>query len=309
MLILQSVVRAQPHTVAMTVDDLPFASGLPSPLSSGEAKKAMQVNETILRAFSHHHVPAMGFVIGRHAEQLGLTVSKEILRQWIRPGFDLGNHLYSHPDVNDLSVEQAEREITSGEAIFAPLLKSVSRTPQFLRFPFNHTGDTKEKRDAIAAFMSTRGYRLAPCTIDNSDYDFNKTYALALARHDDQAAAKVRVDYIAYTEAEIDWYTALNKQIFGYEPPHIMLLHDSPLNADTIEKMLLLFTKRGYTFITLEEAEKDPAYAVPDTYVTKFGPMWGYRWAQELHVKVNGRGEPEPPAWIDQYAKNHSPDH
>lgn len=291
----------------MTVDDLPFVSGLPSPLSSAEAKKAMQVNERILRAFSRRHIPATGFVNGQHAEQLGLPVSSEILRQWIRPGFDLGNHLYSHPDVNDLSVEQAKQEITRGEAAFAPLLKSVSRNPQFLRFPYNHTGDTKEKHDAIAAFMSARGYLLAPCTIDSSDYEFNRTYVLALVRHDEQAAAKVRADYISYTEREIDWYATLNKQVFGYEPPQIMLLHDNPLNADTIEKVLSLFARRGYTFISLEEAVKDPAYAVPETYVTKFGPMWGYRWAQELHVKVNGRGEPDPPSWIDQYAKNHRP--
>ncbi len=291
----------------MTVDDLPFVSGFQTPLTPADAKNAMQVTETILGALAHHHVPATGFVIGQHAEQLGLPASTKILKQWIRPGFDLGNHMYSHPDVNDLSVEQIEQEITRGEAAFAPLLERISRRPQFLRFPYNHTGDTKEKHDAIAGFMSAHGYRLAPCTIDTSDYEFNRTYALALARHDNQAAAKVRADYIAYSAAEIDWYAALDKTVFGYEPPEIMLLHDNPLNANTIKELLSLFAKRGYKFVTLNEAVKDSAYAVPETYITKFGMMWGYRWAQELHVKVNGRGEPDPPAWIGQYVKNHVP--
>jgi len=49
-LVFPWVVTAQTHSVAMTVDDLPFVSGFPSPLSSVEAKKAMQVNETILQA-------------------------------------------------------------------------------------------------------------------------------------------------------------------------------------------------------------------------------------------------------------------
>lgn len=296
-LLLASVVRAQQRTVSITVDDLPFASGVPGPLTAASATKAVQVNRAILHAFTRHHVPATGFVIGQSAEQLGLPVSKKILAQWIRPGFDLGNHFYSHADVNDLSVEQIQQEITRGEDI-------LSRRPRFLRFPYNHTGDTKEKHDAIAAFLAARGYQSAPCTIDSSDYKFNAAYVLAVAHHDERTAARVRAAYLAYTGTEIDWYTALDRQVFGYDPPHIMLLHDSPLNADTIEGILQLFRQRGYAFITLPEALNDKAYAVPETWVTKFGPMWGYRWAQELGVKVNGRDEPDPPAWIDQYLKN-----
>jgi peptidoglycan/xylan/chitin deacetylase (PgdA/CDA1 family) len=300
--------NAQTRTVAMTVDDLPFVSGFPSPLTVADGEKASQVNEAILRAFARDHVPATGFVIERHATQLGTSVSKKILSQWLQPGFDLGNHLYSHADVNDLSVEQIEEEITRGEATIALLLKGISRKPEFLRFPFNHTGDSKEKHDAVAAFLSARGYRTAPCTIDNSDYLFNATYVLALARHDAEAAARVRADYIAYTETEIDWYTKVNKQVFGYEPPHIMLLHDNQLNADTIDEVISLFSRRGYTFVTLAEAMKDPAYAVAETDISAYGPMWGYRWARELHVTVNGRDEPDPPAWINQYAKDHGAD-
>jgi hypothetical protein len=37
--------KAQSHTVAMTVDDLPFVSGNPQPLNPSDAKGAVQVNE------------------------------------------------------------------------------------------------------------------------------------------------------------------------------------------------------------------------------------------------------------------------
>jgi peptidoglycan-N-acetylglucosamine deacetylase len=289
----------------MTVDDLPFVSGNPQPITPHDAKRALQVNQQILRAFAAQHIPATGFVIEKHIQQLGIQPGTKILRMWIRPGFDLGNHMYSHPDVNSLSIEQVEEEITQGETTIKLLLQSVSRRPEFLRFPYNHTGDTKEKHDAIAAFMSAHGYRLAPCTIDNTDYEFNQTYVLALARRDRQAAAKIRTAYIAYTGAEIDWYTALDKQVFGDDPPHVMLLHDSSLNGDTIEKVISLFNQRGYKFVTLADALQDHAYSVPETFITRYGPMWGYRWAQVLHVKVSGRDEPNPPAWLDQYVKDH----
>ncbi len=301
MLLVPRVLNAQTRTVAVTVDDLPFASGIPSPLGPADAKKATHVNKKILQVLARNATPATGFVIERNVEQIGVIPGRKILKQWVAQGFDLGNHLYSHPDVNSLSAEQIESEITRGEATIAPLLASVSRRPEFLRFPYNHTGNTQEKHGAIAAFMNAHGYRLAPCTIDNSDYIFNTAYVLALARNEKQTATKIRASYIAYTGLEIDWYTALDKQVFGYEPPHIMLLHDSPLNADMIEAVLLLFKQRGYRFVSLAEALKDPAYAVPETFITRFGPMWGYRWATELHVKVNGRDEPDPPDWVSRY--------
>ena len=34
----------------------------------------------------------------------------------------------------------------------------------------------------------------------------------------------------------------------------------------------------------------------------RFGPMWGYRWARDRGVRVNGALEKEPPAWVADYA-------
>ena len=226
-----------------------------------------------------------------------------MLREWTRGEFDLGNHTYSHPDVNQFSVAQIEDEIIRGETSFVPLMKQAGKTPKFFRFPMNHTGDIKEKHDQIAMFLTQRGYRLATCTIDNSDYLFNSAYVRMLARHDDSSARRLRSEYLSYTSTEVDYYAGLNKQVLGYEPPQVMLLHDNRLNADMIKQLLALFEKKQYKFISLDRAQSDPAYQIPDTYITKYGPMWGYRWASERGVKVNGRLEPEPPEWITQYGK------
>jgi peptidoglycan-N-acetylglucosamine deacetylase len=301
LLLAFTAVHAQGPTIAMTVDDLPFASGKSGPPSTGDARHAAAVKKAILQAFTRHQIPATGFVIEKTAEELGIDVSTSILRQWTRPGFDLGNHFYSHPDVNGLTAPEIEQEITSGETTFGPLL-NVHRQPMFLRFPYNHTGDTAEKHDAVAAFIAARGYSLAPCTIDNSDYEFTDAYVFALDRHDQRTAAKIEAEYVTYTGLEIDYYTKLNKTVLGYAPPHVMLLHDSPLNARAIEAVIMLFQTRGYRFVSLTEALKDPAYSIPEI-VTKYGPMWGYRWANERKVSVRGFNEPQPPSWIEEYVK------
>jgi len=86
--------------------------------------------------------------------------------------------------------------------------------------------------------------------------------------------------------------------VLGYEPPAIMLLHVNRLNAVTLDRILTLFEEAGYGFTTLEAAQADPAYQKPLTAATKFGPMWGYRWARDNTIKIDGSTEKEPPEWI-----------
>jgi peptidoglycan/xylan/chitin deacetylase (PgdA/CDA1 family) len=296
------LVFAQNRRVAITVDDLPYAAGGPA-VSSSDAAVAKEINQSILSALRRHHAPVTGFMVQKRAEELGIASGTEILREWTKGEFDLGNHTYSHLDSNELSVAQIEDEIIRGEASLVALMKEAGKKTTFFRFPQNHTGDTKEKHDQVATFLSQHGYHLATCTIDNSDFLFNSAYVRMLSRHDTSSAEKLRREYLSYTDTEIDYYARLNKQVLGYEPPQVMLLHDNQLNADVIDQLLVLFEKKQYKFVSLERAQSDPVYQIPDTYITKYGPMWGYRWAAVRGVKVNGRLEPEPPEWVLQYGK------
>jgi hypothetical protein len=111
---------------------------------------------------------------------------------------------------------------------------------------------------------------------------------------------------LAYTSQEIDYYTSLHKQIFVREIPHIMLLYVNRLNADVIEHLLELFEQKQYLFKTLDAALSDPPYDMPDRFLSRYsksGPMWGYRWAEVLDVRVNGNLETEPSPWVIQYGK------
>jgi peptidoglycan/xylan/chitin deacetylase (PgdA/CDA1 family) len=289
-------VAAQTRTVALTFDDLPVTA-------SKDLAEAQSVNRALLDALKKHHASAIGFVNEKTVEELGRDNGKRILKQWVQEGFDLGNHTFSHADLNNITLEQFKQEILTGEDTFRPMLAEVGKAPRYLRFPYNHTGDTKEKHDSVAVFLKQRGYEVAACTIDNEDYLFNAAYIQMLAKKDDARATKLRAEYLAYTATEIDYYASLHQQVFGREIPQVMLLHANRLNADVLDEILSVFEKEQYRFVSLEAAQSDPAYRVPDTFVTKFGPMWGYRWARELDIKVDGSLESEPPAWIAQYGK------
>ena len=135
-------------------------------------------------------------MIEQRVQEIGKRQGQELLVEWVERGYGLGNDTFSHAISDDLTVEQFERGIVAGEASFAAALAKVGRVPRYFRFPQNHTGDTKEKHDAIAGFLTDRGYRVAVCTIDNEDYAFNAAYLKVLSRKDNPSAAKLRTDYL-----------------------------------------------------------------------------------------------------------------
>jgi peptidoglycan/xylan/chitin deacetylase (PgdA/CDA1 family) len=290
-------------TVALTFDDLP-AAGTKNPNEDNSVTTAdiRAMNKAIIAVLKRHHAPAIGFVNERGVSEGPDTAQRrQVLQSWVAAGFDLGNHTYSHMDLSRSSPEAFERDVEMGEASIRPLMRAAGKPLQYFRFPQNHTGDTKEKHEAIARFLAQRGYKLATCTIDNEDFEFEAAYRLSLARGDDETARKLKAAYLAYTSSEIDYYAGLHKQIFGREIPQVMLLHVNRLNSALLEDILAAFEQRGYRFVELADAQSDPAFATPDTFVTAWGPMWGYRWAHVLGVKVDGSKESEPPTWVAQY--------
>lgn len=294
---------AQTRKVALTFDDLPLAlAGSPTGVSPAERlAETRKVNLAILKGLKKHHARAIAFANEKKVVADGATEeSRAILQEWIKYGNDLGNHTFGHLDLSKISVEEFEKEVTDGEASVKPLMRNAGKTLRYLRFPYNHTGETQEKHAAVAAFLKQLGYEVATCTVDNSDWVFARAYRLMLDRKDQAGAKRLRAAYIEYTGQELEYYSQLHKQIFGHEIPHVMLLHASRLNADTIEQVLGVFEKAKYRFVTLQQAQSDPAYQTPET-LTSDGPMWGYRWARTLHIKVDGSREPEVPGWIENY--------
>lgn len=291
---LAALVAAGP-SVAITFDDLPAAgTGNPDRDPALSAKDVRAINDAILRILRQHHVPATGFV-----NETGDR--RDILERWLSQGMTLGNHTFSHRDYNKLSFAQFRDEVVRGETTIRPLMEAAGQKLRFFRFPMNHAGDSESKKQEAAGFLRERGYELATCSIENEDYEFERAYRAALAKGDDATMARIRIAYLQYTATEIDYYRTLHRKIFGRETAQVMLLHVNRLNAELLDGILRLFEERGLRFVQLADAQSDPAFATPDGPPTKFGPMWGYRWARARGVHVDGRTEAEPPDWIIHY--------
>jgi len=75
-----------------------------------------------------------------------------------------------------------------------------------------------------------------------------------------------------------------------------LLLHGNQLEADHFNELAEVIRKRGYRFITLEDALSDQAYSLPDTFVGEEGTGWLDHWA--ITRGKPPQGAPEFPAWV-----------
>jgi peptidoglycan/xylan/chitin deacetylase (PgdA/CDA1 family) len=272
--------------VAITIDDLPRGGdGGPRSLDS---VRVMTAN--LLQPFREQKIPVIGFVNeGRHVE-FDAEGLRKILDLWLDAGADLGNHTRSHLNINNIPLEQYTADILSGETILRAALAGRGKTLQFYRHPFLFTGPTEEIKREMQAFLDRHGYRVAPVTLDNGDYQYAALYTRPEFRD------RVKREYVAYMESVVAFFEPRSIEVVGREFPQILLLHANELNADLMPDLLAMFRRRGYTFISLDQALADEAYRLTDGYVGRGGFSWIHRWA--LGKQMPLRREPDPPSWV-----------
>lgn len=292
---------AQTKSVAITIDDLPY-SGLGS--KPGDVKQAREDIAKILATLKSHQVPVVGFV-----NEIYLNVDGQrdmrvaLLQQWLDGGAELGNHTYSHVNINQVPEAHAEDEVVEGEVITQRLMKENGKQERYFRHPFLRTGATLDQKQQFEAFLKSRGYTVAPVTAENLDWAFDTARRVALKEGDHATAERILDAYLAQTESSLEYYEKLTQALFGRNIPFIMLMHSNQLNALMLDKVLAEFEARGYKFVSVEEALKDPAYQTTDTYAGNEGKIWQDRWAFSLGKNL-GMKAPESPQWMwDLYKK------
>jgi peptidoglycan-N-acetylglucosamine deacetylase len=243
--------------VAITMDDLPLNGMLPPGVTRAETTK------NVLAIFKKRHVPPVyGFINAKRLE--GNADGAEALKLWAAAE-PVGNHTYSHMDLEQNTPEAFEREIEENEPVLE-LLKLGSANEDakddwhWLRYPYLHEGDTVEKRRAVRAYLKAHGYRVAQVTLDWEDYLWNTAYARCAAKGDAKSIAWLRSSYLSTASEFLDLGREQAKLIYGHEINYVLLTHLGAFSSTILPDALDLLKKKGFKLVTLEEAESDPAY-------------------------------------------------
>jgi peptidoglycan/xylan/chitin deacetylase (PgdA/CDA1 family) len=278
--------------VAITIDDLPAASA-----SAMNGTEILEMTTKLLGTLRDQKIPVVGFVNERKLYKFGEVDDRiKALNMWLDYGFELGNHTFTHASLNRVGLKAWEEEIIRGETVTRLLLEQHNMQMRYFRHPYLDTGRDLETRRQAEAFLADRGYSIAPVTMDAWDWMYAGVYEDARRRGDTALEQQLVSSYFSYTNQVFDYYEKFSKELIGYEPKQILLLHGNWLEADHIGELLNLLRKRGYQFVTLQDALSDAAYSMPDDYIGEEGTNWIDHWAiTRGHPPLN---TPVFPQWV-----------
>jgi peptidoglycan/xylan/chitin deacetylase (PgdA/CDA1 family) len=248
--------------VAFTFDDLP-AHG---PLPPGEFRPE-PIRSILATLQAEHMPPVYGFVNGFRVAEYPYQI--KLLQEWVAAGEPLGSHTWSHPALDNTSAKKYITNIAENEAI----LREVD--PQgdwhWFRYPYLEEGDTLAKRIAVRDYLFAHDYKIAEVTLDFEDYLWNEPYARCMAKHDDAAVAALEKSYLGTADEFIGVFRGLSQKLYGRDIPYVLLLHVGAFDARMLPRLIALFRERGFQFVTLEQAQKDPAYSFDANIGYPFG--------------------------------------
>jgi peptidoglycan/xylan/chitin deacetylase (PgdA/CDA1 family) len=283
--------------ICITIDDLPAAD---AGHMTGTEITAMTAK--LLGTLRDQKIPAVGFVNERKLYKLDEVDERiKALGMWLDYGFELGNHTFSHASLNKVGLKEWEEDVIRGETVTRLLQAQHNMKMRYLRHPYLDTGRDLQTRREAEAFLVARNYSIAPVTMDAWDWMFAGVYEDARKRGDTALQQQLTAAYLAYTSAVFDYFEKLSRDMVGYEPKQILLLHGNWLEADHIGELLDLLRKRGYQFITLQDALSDSVYSLPDEFVGEEGGSWLEHWA--ITKGQIPRNEPVFPQWVIDRSK------
>jgi beta-lactamase regulating signal transducer with metallopeptidase domain len=280
--------------VAVTFVALPMVHTWYQPRAEKDLKQ-------LLASLRANDVHAVGFVNAAQLYEDGALSEWRVglLRAWLDAGMELGSEGFSHPNLYDTPLEDYKRDVLRGEELTGRLAKERGARLRYFSYPYLNVGANRETKEAFEKFLAARDMKIHKVTIDNLDWLFGKAYADARRNDDEATMRRIADEYVPYMERVFDFYESLSRDTLGYEPPQVLMLTANALNCAKFDDLAAMLKRRGYTFVTLDEATADRAYQQPDTYTGAWGISWLQRWAMAKGASF--RDEPQLSPYMEQF--------
>lgn len=291
--LLSAASGLQAQQIAFTMDDLPAHGPLPPHTTRTE------VADAVLHALAEAGLPpTYGFVNGVRDQEEPADV--EVLDLWRKHGNLLGNHAWSHMDLNKNTAAAFEEDVARNEPLLASKMEGADW--HWLRYPYLSEGDTPEKKTEVRSYLAAHHYKVAAVTMSFGDYLWNDPYARCMAKRDNAAIAFLEVSYLQAARAEAEFELAASQQVYGRSIPFVLLMHIGAFDARMLPRLLAQYKDLGFSFVSLDTAEQDAFYAGDLNPSEPAGPS-------NLQSAARGKGltlpsvPPPPPADLNKVCR------
>ncbi len=241
--------------ICITFDDLPV-------VRVHDHIERMMITDEILFTLEEFKVKAAGFVVGDN-----IAGHYDLLEKWLEGGHILGNHTYSHPDLNEVPHELFIENIDKGHIAIEEILKKYMQKNRYFRYPYLHYGKSPEVKKAVADYLFNQEYWVAHVSIDTDDFAFNLQYEKIHNKSDSAAISRLGNEYFDHIMEQVEKAEKIALDILGRPVRHILLLHANRIHSYFLYDMLSELKSMGYSFISMERAFSDPLYSMRESYI------------------------------------------
>jgi beta-lactamase regulating signal transducer with metallopeptidase domain/peptidoglycan/xylan/chitin deacetylase (PgdA/CDA1 family) len=269
-----------------------FVSIPPVDRTANPPKDSDATARLLIQELREHKVPAIGFLQGgmiSDGEKL-FPVRANIARMWTDAGLEVGLGGFKHLKLYDTTPEEYLENIEKNERVAKQLTGETRSAPRYFSYPFLNTGKAEDKAK-VEAWLASNGYTSIKYTIDNQEWMYSYAYDMARNDNDVNTMKEIRRSYLSYMAKMFDHYEAYSAELFGRDIPQTMVLTPSRLITDTADEFFDMVAKRGYRFVTVDEAQSDQAYKTKEDFAGEAGISWFERWSMAQNHRL--RNEPE----------------
>jgi peptidoglycan/xylan/chitin deacetylase (PgdA/CDA1 family) len=283
-----------------------FVSIPPTDRTANAPKDADATARLLIEKLKSHKVPAIGFLQGAmvsDGEKL-YPVRANIARLWRDAGFEVGIGGFKHIWFYDTPYDEYVANVEKNERIARKILGEKNLPLRYFSYPFLNTGKTAEDRSRFEAWLAERGITPVKYTVDNQEWMFSYAYDMARNDNDLGRMTEIRVAFVRYMGEMFDHYEAYSQEMFGRDIAQTLVLTPSRLVSDSADEFFGMLEKRGYRFVSMEEALSDEAYKTEENFVNtrerigKSGISWFERWSISQGKKL--REEPKVDAEVEK---------
>ncbi|HCR48573.1 MAG TPA: hypothetical protein DIW24_03015 [Bacteroidetes bacterium] len=250
--------------IALTIDDGPLTHYYSYP----DDELRWDTVTKLIDAVQTRHIPVTLFVIGREAEVPSMA---SMLYKWASAGAELGNHTYNHRSFNEFSGVEWLQEIQKTNQILSPISLAFKQRIRYFRYPFLQEGETLAREHESNRAVRDAGLINAHVTIGTDDWTFNEKYMALELKQDWAARYEVGQAYMRHIHKTVAYWDSVGTALEGRSIKHVMMLHANRINRDYLEQIIDTLKQKGYGFISLDEAYRDPIYGQEDLWATKNG--------------------------------------
>lgn len=233
---------SESREIALTFDDCPR--------KAGPVLDPMDRDKKLVSALKDAGIQAAFFCNSPSREINGL----QRLKYFTDNGHLIANHSADHPDLYKISPQEFNKNIDQAHAV----LNTLPGFRKWFRFPFLHEGKSSKDVEAVRSHLKQTGYTNGYVTIDTEDWYVDEVLRQKVAAGKKYDQLKLCQAYSRMLTDNGSLFDEMAAKALGRSVKHVILLHETDLNALCLSTVIQAFKKEGWVFVSPDEAYRDP---------------------------------------------------